>query len=265
MHLLPVQRVAQPPKPVGSALEIRGIAHSFGGRKILNGVSLKLASGECVALLGANGSGKTTLLRLVAGLIDPDEGEILIAGTRAVAGRSDVGIAFQDSRLLGWRSAIRNVALPLEVSAGTNALTRGSAAAALARVRGVALADRAPAELSGGERQRVALARALVREPSLVLLDEPFAALDAPTRVRFDEELPDLLSGAAALLVTHDVAEALLVADRVVLLTSGGHIGGEWAGLRARPVSDRRAALLAPEGLALQAELFSGLSRVGDA
>ena len=210
---------------MASALELRRISLSYGARRVLHGTSLTLEAGECVALLGANGSGKTTLLRLAAGLLQPDAGEILIAGTPALAGRKDVGIAFQDSRLLSWRSAVRNVALPLEVAHGVTPSVRASASAALRRVNGLALADRAPAELSGGERQRVALARALVREPALLLLDEPFAALDAPTRNQFSAELPELIGAAAALLVTHDVAEALLVSDRVLLLTPAGDIG----------------------------------------
>ena len=191
---------------MASALELRRVSLSYGARRVLNGTSLTLEAGECVALLGANGSGKTTLLRVAAGLLLPDSGEILIAGTPALAGREDVGIAFQDSRLLSWRSAARNVALPLEVVTGVTPAVRASVSAALRRVNGLALADRAPAELSGGERQRVALARALVREPALLLLDEPFAALDSPTRNQFNAELPELIGAAAALLVTHDVA-----------------------------------------------------------
>jgi len=247
---------------VASALELRRVSLSYGARRVLHGTSLTLEAGECVALLGANGSGKTTLLRLAAGLLQPDAGEILIAGTPALAGRADVGIAFQDSRLLSWRSAARNVALPLEVASGVTPAVRASASAALSRVNGLALADRAPAELSGGERQRVALARALVREPALLLLDEPFAALDAPTRNQFNAELPELIGGAAALLVTHDVAEALLVSDRVLLLSAEGEIGGEWKGLRSLPASQRRRALLAPGGLSQQAALLAALSGV---
>ncbi|MFM8403300.1 MAG: ATP-binding cassette domain-containing protein, partial [Candidatus Limnocylindrus sp.] len=101
-----------------SALELRRVSLSFGTRRVLHGTSLTLESGECVALLGANGSGKTTLLRVAAGLLQPYSGEVLVAGTPAQAGRADVGIAFQDSRLLSWRSAARNVALPLEVGHG---------------------------------------------------------------------------------------------------------------------------------------------------
>lgn len=247
---------------MASALELRRISLSFGARRVLHGTSLTLEAGECVALLGANGSGKTTLLRLAAGLLQPDSGEVLIAGAPALAGREDVGIAFQDSRLLSWRSAARNVALPLEVATGVTPAVRATASAALKRVNGLALADRAPAELSGGERQRVALARALVREPALLLLDEPFAALDAPTRHQFCAELPELIGAAATLLVTHDVAEALLVSDRVLLLNAEGEIGGEWKGLRSLPASERLSALLAPGGLSQQAELLAAMSGV---
>jgi len=247
---------------VTSALELRRVSLSFGTRRVLHGTSLTLKAGECVALLGTNGSGKTTLLRVAAGLLQPDTGRVLVAGTPARAGRADVGIAFQDSRLLGWRSAGRNVALPLEVAHGLTTSVRAAAANALRRVNGLGLENRAPAELSGGERQRVALARALVRDPALLLLDEPFAAVDAPTRNQFCAELPELIGGAAALLVTHDVAEALLVSDRVLLLTATGEIGREWKGLRSLPANQRRSSLLAPGGLSQQAELLAALSGV---
>jgi sulfonate transport system ATP-binding protein len=121
------------------------------------------------------------------------------------------------------------------------------------------LADRAPADLSGGERQRVALARALVRNPALVLLDEPFAALDALTRTRFDEQLPELVGGAAILFVTHDIGEALLVSDRILVLASGGGISLEVVGLRGTPQGERRAVLMSPSGAARQDQLYDAL------
>jgi ABC-type nitrate/sulfonate/bicarbonate transport system ATPase subunit len=129
-------------------------------------------------------------------------------------------------------------------------------------VRAGGLVDRNPAEISGGERGRVALARALVRRPSLLLLDEPFAALDAVTRARLDDELPELVAGAATLLVTHDVAEALLVADRVLMLGSDGTIELEVPGLRSLPSVERRAALLSPDCAAQQTRLYAALDSV---
>ena len=120
-----------------------------------------------------------------------------------------------------WRSVARNVSLPLEIAGADRRAAHTAAIAALARMQAEHLADRAPADLSGGERQRAALARALVRIPKLVLLDEPFAALDALTRIRFDEQLPDLVGGAAILFVTHDVGVAIEICDRVAVMYAG--------------------------------------------
>ncbi|RLT25501.1 MAG: ATP-binding cassette domain-containing protein [Chloroflexi bacterium] len=242
-----------------TALAIEHVAHAFGTRAVLSNISLSIARGESVALLGANGTGKTTLVRLAAGLIRPDQGDVHVAGTPAQAGRPDVGIAFQDARLMPWRSVARNVSLPLEIAGEDRRAAHTAAIAALARMQAEHLADRAPADLSGGERQRVALARALVRNPALVLLDEPFAALDALTRTRFDEQLPELVEGAAILFVTHDIGEALLVADRVLVLAPGGGISLEVAGLRGTPQGERRAVLMSPAGATRQDQLYDAL------
>ena len=246
-------------------LQIQGLSHSYGDRRVLRDLSLAIDAGESVALLGANGSGKSTLLRLVVGLLTPTAGQISLVGSLAAAGRPEVGIVFQEPRLLPWRTALRNVTLPLELTGVSSASARTIATAALARVGAGALRDRRPAELSGGERGRVALARAAVRTPSLLLLDEPFAALDAITRARLDDELPELVAGAATLLVTHDVAEALLVADRVLLLGSDGAISLEVPGLRSLPSTERRTALLSPDGAARQTRLYEALNAVSHA
>jgi ABC-type nitrate/sulfonate/bicarbonate transport system ATPase subunit len=240
-------------------LQVDGLSHSFGERHVLRNLSLSIDAGESVALLGANGSGKSTLLRLVAGLLTPTSGRINLVGSAAAAGRPEVGIVFQEARLLPWRTVLRNVTLPLELAGEPLATARATAEAALARVSGGGLVDRNPAEISGGERGRVALARALVRRPSLLLLDEPFAALDAITRARLDDELPELVAGAATLLVTHDVAEALLVADRVLMLGADGAIALEVPGFRSLPSAGRRAALLSPDGAARQTRLYAAL------
>jgi len=232
---------------------------------VLRNLSLSIATGESVALLGANGSGKSTLLRLVAGLLTPTEGRISLAGAPASAGQPEVGIVFQEPRLLPWRTVLRNVTLPLELAGESLVSARVTAEKALARVGAGALLDRSPGEISGGERGRVALARALVRQPSLLLLDEPFAALDAITRARLDNELPELVAGAATLLVTHDVAEALLVSDRVLLLGAEGAIHLEVPGLRGLPAAERRAALLSPDGAARQTRLYAALNSVSHA
>lgn len=232
---------------------------------MLRNLSLSIAAGESVALLGANGSGKSTLLRLVAGLLTPTDGRISLAGAPASAGQPEVGIVFQEPRLLLWRTVLRNVTLPLELAGESLVSARVTAEKALARVGAGALLDRSPGEISGGERGRVALARALVRRPSLLLLDEPFAALDAITRARLDDELPELVAGAATLLVTHDVAEALLVSDRVLLLGAEGAINLEVPGLRGLPAAERRAALLSPDGAARQTRLYAALTSVSHA
>ena len=246
-------------------LEVSGLSHSYGDRHVLRNLSLSIAAGESVALLGANGSGKSTLLRLVAGLLTPTDGRISLAGAPASAGQPEVGIVFQEPRLLPWRTVLRNVTLPLELAGESLVSARVTAEKALARVGAGALLDRSPGEISGGERGRVALARALVRQPSLLLLDEPFAALDAITRARLDNELPELVAGAATLLVTHDVAEALLVSDRVLLLGAEGAIHLEVPGLRGLPAAERRAALLSPDGAARQTRLYAALNSVSHA
>ncbi|WP_089154258.1 ABC transporter ATP-binding protein [Micromonospora sp. NBS 11-29] len=195
---------------IGPVLTARGVTRSFGPDVVLAGVDLTIGAGETVALLGGSGSGKSTLLRVLAGLDDDAGGRHAVHGTAAVV--------FQEHRLLPWKRVADNVALGL-----TGPDVGGRVDRALAEV---GLADRGrawPAELSGGQAQRVAVARALVREPDLLLLDEPFGALDALTRLRMQGLLRRLRAqhGFAALLVTHDVEEALLLADRVLLLDGG--------------------------------------------
>ncbi|GAB3070664.1 ABC transporter ATP-binding protein [Micromonospora schwarzwaldensis] len=194
----------------GPVLTARAVTRSFGPAVVLAGVDLTVATGETVALLGGSGSGKSTLLRVLAGLDDDAGGTHLVHGAAAVV--------FQEHRLLPWKRVADNVALGLT---GRDVGARVDRALAE-----VGLADRGrawPAELSGGQAQRVAVARALVREPDLLLLDEPFGALDALTRLRMQGLLRRLRAqhGFAALLVTHDVEEALLLADRVLLLDGG--------------------------------------------
>ena len=209
----PRQRFTAPapsPTPLPPAVSVGDLHRRFGERVVLHGVSLRLAPGEFVALLGQSGSGKSTLLRAIAGLDREAVGALAVTERRAVA--------FQEHRLLPWKRVWKNVALGLP---GAPAERR--ARAALAEVDLAQRADAWPSTLSGGEAQRVALARAFVREPALLLLDEPFGALDALTRIKMHRLLASLCAAhrPAVLLVTHDVDEALLLADRVVVLRDG--------------------------------------------
>jgi sulfonate transport system ATP-binding protein len=192
-------------------VRIRNLARTFTLKGVLNGVNLDIAKGEFVALLGRSGSGKSTLLRALAGLDFEAQG----AGDYSVPERTSV--IFQDARLLPWLSVLDNVTL------GLGRQSRDYGRRTLAEV-GLAGREKAwPHELSGGEQQRVALARALVREPELLLADEPFGALDALTRGQMHDLLRRLSDthDPAVLLVTHDIDEAILLADRIVMLENG--------------------------------------------
>lgn len=201
--------------PGDAAVFGSGVTRAFNGREVLRGLDLSIAPGEFVALLGRSGTGKSTLLRILGGLDADYGGAVLVPRRRAVV--------FQEPRLLPWQRVLPNVSLGLEPGPGGRGDLRRQSLGALDEV---GLADHArawPVTLSGGEAQRVALARALVREPQLMLLDEPFGALDALTRTRMHTLLQDLCARhhPAVLLVTHDVDEAILLADRVLVLTDG--------------------------------------------
>jgi NitT/TauT family transport system ATP-binding protein len=189
---------------------------------VLDGVDLEVPGGGIVALIGPNGCGKSTLLRVIAGLLTPQAGEARLDGTQIRGPDPRIGLVFQEPRLLPWRSAADNITYPLEL-AGWPAARRAERLAALAVLVGLdpAVSAARPSELSGGTSQRVALARALAMEPQVLLLDEPFSALDALTRERFDLELLRLWERAATtiVMVTHSISEAILVADRVVVLS----------------------------------------------
>jgi sulfonate transport system ATP-binding protein len=223
-----------------NAVKIRKLTRRFGETTVLNNLDLDLRPGEFVALLGRSGSGKTTFLRTLAGLDPVPDGAI-------VQVPAPTAVVFQEPRLMPWKRVWRNVIL------GLNA-PRERAEAALREVGLAHRMDVWPATLSGGEAQRVALARALVRAPKLLLLDEPFAALDALTRIRMHVLITDLWTAHAptTLLVTHDVDEAVLLADRAVVLDGGRiaadiqidlprprrHDHSQFATLRARLLSE---------------------------
>jgi sulfonate transport system ATP-binding protein len=195
-----------------AAVRVRGLERGFGERTVLDRLDLSIEKGEFVALLGRSGSGKSTLLRALAGLDDD------VTGTGTIEVPDNYSVVFQDARLLPWQRVLGNVTLGLR---GADPEARGRAS--LAEV-GLAGRERAwPTELSGGEQQRVALARSLVRDPELLLADEPFGALDALTRIKMHGLLRELCERhrPAVLLVTHDVDEAIVLADRVLVLDEG--------------------------------------------
>lgn len=197
-----------------AVVEVRGLGRAFNGRTVLHELDLSIRPGEFVALLGRSGSGKSTLLRVLAGLDKDATGTAEVHGT--------VSVAFQDARLLPWRRVRDNVVLGLHRDLGDRTLT-AIGDEALAELGLSERSDAWPLTLSGGEAQRVSLARALVREPDLLLLDEPFGALDALTRLTMQQLVLDLWQRhrPAVLLVTHDIDEALALADRVLVLVDG--------------------------------------------
>ncbi|MFH8573617.1 ABC transporter ATP-binding protein [Streptomyces sp. NPDC017993] len=230
----------------GVAVQVDGLVRAFDGRAVIDDLQLDVRPGEFVALLGRSGCGKSTLLRVLAGLDREIEGEVLVPRRKAVA--------FQAPRLMPWKRVWRNVLLGLP-----GRPERADAVRALDEVGLGHRADAWPKTLSGGEAQRASLARALVREPDLLLLDEPFGALDALTRIKAQRLVADLWQerGCAVLLVTHDVEEALLLADRALVM-EGGRIAYETEVDLPRPrdISD-------PHFAALRAELLDRLGVEG--
>jgi NitT/TauT family transport system ATP-binding protein len=227
------QDLAAAPGPRPAAVTLDGVVKRYGrdGDAVLalDGVSLEVQPGSFTCLLGASGCGKSTLLNLVAGLDQPS------AGTVATGGRT--ALLFQDAALLPWLTAARNVELPLRLRAVGRAERRRRAAELLDRVHLGGFAAKRPHELSGGMRQRVALARALAQQSDVLLMDEPFGALDAITRDLLHDELERLwqATGLTVLFVTHNVREAVRLGDRVVLLSSRpGRVAAEF------PVTIRR-------------------------
>ncbi|MFD7883546.1 ABC transporter ATP-binding protein [Streptomyces bauhiniae] len=228
--------------PVAQAVHVEGLTRAFDGRAVIDDLHVDLAPGEFVALLGRSGCGKSTLLRVLAGLDRDIDGTVLVPRRRAVA--------FQAPRLMPWKRVWRNVLLGLPGKP-----ERTLAEQALEEVGLGHRVNAWPKTLSGGEAQRVSLARALVREPDLLLLDEPFGALDALTRINAQRLVGELWQrrGCAVLLVTHDVEEAVLLADRVLVM-DGGRIAHE-----QRVELDRPRELTDPRFAAIRADLLARL------
>ncbi|MET8977430.1 ABC transporter ATP-binding protein [Streptomyces sp. NPDC004539] len=222
-------------RPVtGQAVRVEGLTRSFDGRAVIDDLRLDIRPGEFVALLGRSGCGKSTLLRILAGLDREIEGTVLVPRRKSVA--------FQAPRLMPWKRVWRNVLLGLPGKP-----SRTVADKALEEVGLAGHANAWPKTLSGGEAQRASLARALVREPDLLLLDEPFGALDALTRIKAQRLVGELWRrrGCTVLLVTHDVEEAVLLADRVLVMDDGAIAHEQYVDLdRPRDLADPRFAEL---------------------
>lgn len=207
-----------------SAIEVADLRKSYqtkdGPVHTLDGIGFSIGSGEFVSVLGPSGCGKTTVLKIVAGLVPPSGGRILVDGAPVTGPQRKIGIVFQVPALMKWRTALENVMLPAEILHMTSEPVQERAKELLELVGIGDFANRYPGELSGGMQQRVAIARALVHDPSILLLDEPFSALDMMTRNQLNIELLRIWSERrkTSLLITHSISEAVFLSDRVVVL-----------------------------------------------
>ena len=256
----------------GTILALKGVTKSYTGKTgsvshVLGGVDLGVAEGEFIAILGFSGAGKTTLINTIAGLIEPDAGEILLRGEPINGTGKDRGVVFQSYSLFPWLTVGENVALAVDaVHQDRSAADRAALVRQKVELVGLGHAmDRKPAQLSGGMRQRVAVARALAMEPEILLLDEPLSALDALTRAKLQDEIERIRKeeGRTIVLVTNDVDEALLLADRVAVLTPAPatRIGRIWPVAVPRP-RDREAVNDDVAFQALRREIVSYLGQL---
>jgi osmoprotectant transport system ATP-binding protein len=243
------------PRKLGARLELQDVVVRRGGRNVVDGISLSIEAGELVVLIGPSGSGKTTLLGTINRLVEPDDGTLLLGGedTRALAPhelRRKVGYCFQGLGLFPHLTVAENIGITPRLLGWDPERVRARAEDLLVRV-GLTAAHgaRLPSELSGGQAQRVAVARALAAEPPVLLLDEPFGALDPDTRVRLQEELAELHRdlGMTTILVSHDLAEALTLATKIAVLVAGRVV--QYAPPREvveHPASEQVTALIEP-------------------
>ena len=213
-------------RQTGMRIEARGVDRSFGDGEsrveALNDFDLDIEAGEFVSIVGPSGCGKSTFLEIVAGLLPPSAGTVRLDGTPIDRPHPDVGVVFQQDSTFPWRTVLENVAFGLETRGVSRAKRRERAREVLALVGLSDFASRYPAQLSGGMRQRVALARTLVMEPQVILIDEPFGALDEQTRLILGDELLKIwsTSGATVLFITHSIEESVLLSDRVVAMSA---------------------------------------------
>jgi NitT/TauT family transport system ATP-binding protein len=248
------------------SIVLRGVTVAFrGGRSAYTAISdasLALAPGEFVSIVGPTGSGKSTLLNVAAGLLAPSEGEVLVFGEPLAGVNRRAGYLFQADALMPWKTALGNVAVGLEVRGVARAEARERAKAWLARVGLGGFADRYPHQMSGGMRKRCALAQVLILDPPILLMDEPFSALDIQTRHLMENLLLDLWSAdrKSVLFITHDLEEAISLSDRVLLLSAGpaARIIGEYPITLPRP-RDVAEIRMTEEFLALHRTLWHDL------
>ena len=206
-------------------IRLTGVSRTFAGRsgtvEALRGIDLEVGDGEFVAVLGRSGCGKSTLLRLISGLLPATAGEVSVSGERVTKPRRDIAMMFQRPALLPWRTVLDNVLLPVQIFGGRKAAHRDRAHELLTMTGLAGFEKRLPHELSGGMQQRVALCRSLIADPRVMLMDEPFSALDALTREELSGELQrvHMELGTTVVFVTHSIDEAVLLADRVVVLS----------------------------------------------
>ncbi|RYY97003.1 MAG: ABC transporter ATP-binding protein [Comamonadaceae bacterium] len=225
MRLAPDANVPPAGAPAPAALSVRGLdlvyASSRGPVQALQQLAFEVEAGAFVSVLGPSGCGKSTLLKLASGLLRPTGGSITLAGRPIDGPRPEVGIVFQQPTLLPWKNVLDNVLVPVRARGGNVAAARERARALLHMVKLDAFASHYPHELSGGMQQRVGIARALVNDPALLLMDEPFAALDAMTRESMMVELQRIWSstGKSVLFITHSIPEAVFLSDRVVVMS----------------------------------------------
>ncbi len=211
-------------------ISVANVDVTLAGRLILSDINLDIRSGEFLCIVGGSGCGKTTLLRAVAGLVAPSRGSVLVGGAPVTEPRSDVAVVFQDysKALLPWRTAYANVELALEANRTPKALRRDLIEDLLAKVGLKGQGDKFPGQLSGGMQQRLQIARCLAQAPTVLLMDEPFGALDAMTRQGLQDEILALVahSGTTVFFVTHDLEEAVYLGDRVIgLVPNPGRVG----------------------------------------